>query len=76
MGRVIPGGYAEYTVVPVSQVQLLKLATKISWNCVGCITKRRLGAHYSGFPTPGERSVADPGRLDIRGAGRRCHCEM
>lgn len=37
MGREVDGGYAEYTVVPASQVQGVKSAGKISWEMLGAL---------------------------------------
>ena len=37
MGRNFDGGYAEYTVVPASQVQIVKTAEKLSWPMVGAL---------------------------------------
>ena len=37
MGRNFDGGYAEYCVVPSTQVQLLKNGTKIPWRILGAI---------------------------------------
>ena len=37
MGREFDGGYAEYTVVPASQVQHVKSAGKISWEVLGAL---------------------------------------
>lgn len=37
MGREFDGGYAEYTVVPASQVQVVKSADKISWEMLGAL---------------------------------------
>ena len=37
MGRDFDGGYAEYTVVPASQVQVVKSADKISWEMLGAL---------------------------------------
>ena len=37
MGRDFDGGYAQYTVVPASQVQLVKSADKISWEMLGAL---------------------------------------
>ncbi len=37
MGREFDGGYAEYTVVPASQVQVVKCANKISWEMLGAL---------------------------------------
>lgn len=37
MGREFDGGYAEYTVVPASQVQVVKSAGKISWEMLGAL---------------------------------------
>ena len=37
MGRDFDGGYAEYTVVPASQVQIVRSAEKISWAMLGAL---------------------------------------
>ncbi len=37
MGRDFDGGYAQYTVVPASQVQLAKSADKIPWEMFGAL---------------------------------------
>ena len=37
MGREFDGGYAEYTVVPASQVQVVKSADRISWKILGAL---------------------------------------
>ena len=37
MGRDFDGGYAEYTVVPASQVQILKSADHVSWEMLGAL---------------------------------------
>ena len=37
MGRDFDGGYAEYTVVPASQVQLVQIVDKISWAMLGAL---------------------------------------
>ena len=37
MGREFDGGYAEYTVVPASQVQVVKSEGKISWEMLGAL---------------------------------------
>ena len=37
MGRGFDGGYAEYTVVPASQVQVVKSANRISWEMLGAL---------------------------------------
>ena len=37
MGREFDGGYAEYTVVPASQVQHVQSAGKISWEILGAL---------------------------------------
>ena len=37
MGREIDGGYAEYTTVPASQVQVVKSADKLSWDMLGAL---------------------------------------
>ena len=37
MGREFDGGYAEYTVVPASQVQHVKSAGRISWEMLGAL---------------------------------------
>ena len=37
MGREFDGGYAEYTVVPASQVQMVRSADKLSWEMLGAL---------------------------------------
>lgn len=37
IGRDFDGGYAEYTVVPASQVQVVKSADSISWEMLGAL---------------------------------------
>lgn len=37
MGRDFDGGYAEYTVVLASQVQIVKSADEISWDMLGAL---------------------------------------
>lgn len=37
MGRDSDGGYAEYTVVPASQIQVIKSANKICWEMLGAL---------------------------------------
>ena len=37
MGREFDGGYAEYTVVPASQVQVVKSADQVSWEILGAL---------------------------------------
>ena len=37
MGRDFDGGYAEYTIVPASQVQVVKSAGNVSWEMLGAL---------------------------------------
>ena len=56
MGRIFDGGYAEYTVVPVEQVQNLGVKTedvgvgrKIEWHVLGAAPEMLQTAHGSMF---------------------------
>jgi len=37
LGRDFDGGYAEFTLVPASQVKALSFATKLSWAQLGAL---------------------------------------
>src|SRR6516164_11587189 len=62
MGRQFDGGYAEYTCVPVTQVQTVK--TKLPWEVLGAIPEMLQTAWGSLFKS---LRLAEGDRLMIRG---------
>lgn len=63
MGREFDGGYAEYTVVPIKQVQIIK-KTKIAWSLLGAMPEMLQTAYGSLFKS---LRIANGETLLIRG---------
>ena len=71
MGRELDGGYAEYTCVPVTQMQAIK--TELSWEILGASTgdaPDRLGLAVQVVASRRARAPVDPRRYNFRRFGR------
>ena len=73
MGRDFNGGYAECTLVPASQFQVVKSADRTSWEILGALPEMMQttwGALFKAL------RFQRGNRLLIRGAGRCCYCSV
>jgi len=69
MGRQFDGGYAEYTCVPASQVQVIK--TSLAWETLGALPATDgLGLAVQVAASRQRRAPADPRWHDVRWIGR------
>ena len=73
MGRDFDGGYAEYTCVPASQVQVIK--TSLPWETYPGDATDGLGLSVQIAPSRQGRASAGPRRDDFGRAGRGGHCQ-
>ncbi|EEA24095.1 hypothetical protein TMatcc_007169 [Talaromyces marneffei ATCC 18224] len=64
MGRQFDGGYAQYTVVPTNQVQVITVPTKLGWDVLGAMPEM-LNTAYGAITKSLEVKKGD--RLLIRG---------
>lgn len=69
MGRDFDGGYAEYTVVPATQVQIVKSAKTISWEILGALPEMMQttwGALFKALrPQRGDRLLVRGGTTSV-----------
>jgi len=76
IGRDFDGGYAEYTCVPASQVQVIK--TNLPWETLGALPEMLQTAWGSLFKVTASgkgRASPDPRRYHVRWVGRGGHCQ-
>src|SRR6202049_4505164 len=70
MGRQFDGGYAEYTCVPVTQVQVIK--TGLPWETLGAIPEMlqtAWGSLFKSLRLEKKRTSSDPWRHDLGRTG-------
>ena len=70
MGRRFDGGYAEFTLVPASQVQLVR--TEPAWDVPGAMLQIARGSLFRALrPEAGERLLIRDGSWIAAGRARR-----